>query len=68
MSVSEGCGSYHNVQASTYGDAMAALFPCQSKIDSTFPNQRLFKNVVAQSIEQLSRSGEFTAKPDESRN
>lgn len=68
MRASEVCGSYHDVKPSTYIDVSAALFLCQSKIDSSFPNPGLFKNVVGQSIGQLGSSGEFTAKPDESGN
>ena len=50
MCASEGCGSSYEAQQSTYEYVMSALFPCQSKIDSSFRNPGLFENVVTQFV------------------
>jgi len=48
--VSESCGSYHNVQRSTYRHVNSALFSCHSKTNPSFLDPGLFKKAVAQFI------------------
>jgi len=46
---SEGCGSSHDAQSSTYRHVNRALFPCHSRFYPLILTLGLLKDVVAQS-------------------
>ena len=62
---SKGCSGSYDAEPSIYRYVNWALFSCRSKFYHLLQNLRLFKNIVAQFIVQLSLMNQATIKiPD----